>query len=132
MANRSAERGPTPGSLLSAAISSTIGCGREGKRSVGASSVGARERLHQTRNAQAGSEFAHFTVRDFFGLSQRLIDSGEDQVFEHRNVAGIGGLRIDLDGGHGAVAASHDFYRAATATGFDGAGSQLGLDFLHL
>src|SRR5437588_329959 len=97
-------------------------------RSTTQTMLASRRGSDQTRDAQAGSEFAHLTVGDFFGLSQRLVDGGEDQVFEHRNVAGIGGLRIDLDGGHGAVAASHDFYRAATATGFDGAGSQLGLD----
>src|SRR6267378_2819764 len=100
MARRSAERGPTPGSLLSAAISSTIGWGKEGN---------GTDASHETGNAQPGGELAHLAVGDFFGLGQRLVDGREHKVFEHRNVAGVCCLRIDFDGGNGAVAAGHNF-----------------------
>src|SRR5262245_11942956 len=117
---RSAERGPTPGSLLSAAMSAVMDSG----------SIALR--LSESRQAQARRYFAHLGVSDVFGLRERLVGRGENHVLDELRVAGIQRLRINLYGRERAVALGGDFDRAATAGGFHGACCELRLHLRHL
>jgi len=88
--------------------------------------------LHQAGQTESLGGFAHFFARDFSGFREGLVDGGEYHVFEQLGIGGIDGLGIDFDGGKGAFAPGHNFDRSAAAAGFNGAGGQLGLDFLQL
>src|SRR4051812_11465317 len=68
---RSAERGPMPGSLLSAATRAEIG---SGSTAAGGS--------HQPGNPHASGHLAHLRIGNLLGLAQRLVCRAEDHVLE--------------------------------------------------
>ena len=71
-----------------------------------------------------------FGVGNVAGLQgEGLVRGGRDHVFHQLRVRRVEGLRIDLDGGDGAIAFGDDLDCAAAARGFDGLGGQLRLDF---
>ena len=92
----------------------------------------AAERLHQSRQVEPGSGFAHFRVGNILGLRERLIGGGENHVLDDLRVGGIQRLRINFNGRQRAVAFGGDFHRAAAAGGFDGAQRELRLNLFHL
>ena len=86
----------------------------------------------QSGQVESFCRLAHFGGGDFFSLAQGLVCSRQDHVFEQLSVGGVDRLRVDVDGGNGAVAPGDDLDGAAAAGGFDGALSKLALDLLHL
>ncbi len=88
--------------------------------------------LTQARDGKSAGEFPHFLRRDFFRLHQGAVYGGEDHVFEELVVGWIKGLRVDCDGGKGAVATGHDLDRAAAARGLNRFGREIGLGLFHL
>src|ERR1039458_602857 len=141
-AMRSAERGPMPGSLFSAAMSETTGSGigfivpfvlvlvlvieksRTRTRTI--------KNLRQSRQGQSRRDFAHFSVGNFLGVAECLVRGGHDHVFEQLCVRRVERLRINFHRGNGAVALGGNFDRSAAAGGLDGARSELRLHLFHL
>ena len=104
------------------------GHGRGNERADGR----AGRRSHDSGKVHPGGEASHLLVIDLLGAGQGLIGGGDNEVFEQLGFGRVHGLGIDGNGGDGAVAAGDDFDGAAAAGRVDGAGGQLGLDFLHL
>ena len=86
----------------------------------------------QPGQIEAGRDFSHLRGGNLLGLTEGIVRRSQYQVFEQLCVAGVDGLRIDSDRSHRTVALRHDFDHPATAGGFDRAGGELGLHFLHL
>src|ERR1039457_482720 len=143
-AMRSAERGPMPGSLFSAAMSETTGSGIGFivpfvlvivlviEKSRTRTRTRTIKNLRQSRQVQSRRDFAHFGVGNFLGLAECLVRGGHDHVFEQLCARRIGRLRLNFHRGNGRVSLGGKFDRAAAAGGLDGARSDLRLHLFHL
>jgi hypothetical protein len=89
-------------------------------------------RSHQSRDVESLSGLPHLGIGHIARLSQRLIDCSENHVFQQLSVIRIEGLRIDLNGGDGAVAFGRDFDGPAAAGSFHRPVGEVGLNLGHL
>jgi hypothetical protein len=72
------------------------------------------------RQVESRGDLAHFRVGNLLGLAERLVRGGHNHVLEQLRVGRIERLRVNFDGGEGAVALGGDLDRAAAAGGLDG------------
>src|SRR4051794_27417866 len=82
----------------------------------------ASRALHHAWQIEALRDLAHLRGGDFLRLTERLVHSSDNHVFEQLRVRRIYGGRIDLDRGDGAVALRDHLDCATTASGFYCAG----------
>ena len=108
--------------------------GREEPREIEGGDQGRQIRpaSHEARQAESGSDFAHFGRRDFFGLAERLVGGGNNHIFEQLSISRVERLRVNFDRGDGSIAAGNDLDGAAAASRFDSALGETALDLFHL
>ena len=104
---RCADFGPTPGSRPSSSISSWTGSG-----------VDAGHQPPPSRSPRP-AERAHGLALDLEQLGVHVVQGGEHEVLEHRDVVGVDDLRGDRDAEHLARAGGADPHHAAAGHALD-------------
>src|SRR4051794_20937399 len=115
-AMRCADFGPTPGRRPSSSIRSWTGPAYKpllrGSGAVGASTA------EQAAEAATHAEAAHGLLVDVVDLGQSIVQGGEDEIFQHADVVGIDGPRVDGDPLELHAAVRGDLHHPAAGSAF--------------
>src|SRR5713101_4894697 len=73
----------------------------------------SKRQLHPRRQLETAGELAHLLGNMALDALLGVIESGEDEVFQHLDLVGVGERFVDLDLAHIALAGQRDLHQAA-------------------
>src|SRR5258706_851170 len=122
---RCAERGPTPGSTRSASMR------RSSPAGLPTTSLFISERQFQSgRQSHPGGKRTHFFLHHSFRFLRRVVERGDEEVFEHLAVGGQ--RRVDAHAAHFMLAGQGHFHHAGTRLAFHFQAAELFLQAAHV
>src|SRR5213595_2714032 len=107
---RCAPLGPTPGSRASSSMRSWTGPSYIGRLA---------EPRQPERRPEPPGDRAHRVGLQLLSLAARVVDRGDDEVFERLDVVGVDDTRVDVEAQHVTGARGRDRDQPATGRTFD-------------